>query len=120
MLIESDHEDFPFYMNENVNFLFLFFLSSMPILIDDELFSDSYKMRLVDGVVYEVFGKYITIKEGAIELAGSNPSAEEASEDLDENSTSGVDIVLHNRLQETFIFGDKKTYLAYLKKYMKL
>jgi hypothetical protein len=54
-------------------------------------------------------------------LAGANASAE--GEDADDGSEvgveSGVDIVLNHRLQETFAFGDKKGYTAYLKEYMK-
>merc|ERR1711874_747785 len=56
--------------------------------------------------------------EGNIELAGSNPSAEEAAEGVDENVQSGIDVVLHQRLQETQ-FGTKKDYLAYMKKLTK-
>jgi hypothetical protein len=32
---------------------------------------------------------------------------------------SGVDVVLNHRLMETYAFGDKKGYTAYLKDYMK-
>merc|ERR1712047_38434 len=84
----------------------------------DELFSDTYKMSLVDNVMYEVVGKYETRKEGEVVLEGSNASAEEVDEGTDENSTSGIDIVLNHRLVETG-FGDKKGFTAYLKAYMK-
>lgn len=60
----------------------------------------------------------VTRKGDDIQLAGSNPSAEEADEGTDEVSESGVDIVLNHRLQETFAF-DKKGYMLYLKEYMK-
>jgi len=89
------------------------------IFTGDEMFSDSYKMKLVDEVVYEVYGKLVQRKEGNIQLAGSNPSAEEADEGTDEAVESGVDVVLNHRLQETYAFGDKKSYTAYLKDYMK-
>ena len=39
---------------------------------NDKLFSDSYKVNLVDGVLYEVVGKYETCKEGKVVLAGAN------------------------------------------------
>jgi len=83
----------------------------------DELFSDTYKMKLVDDVMYEVYGKYLTRKMGDVQIDGANPSAEEADEGTDEASESGVDIVLNHRLVETSF--DKKSYLAYLKDYMK-
>lgn len=83
------------------------------------MFSDSYKMKLVDEVVYEVYGKLVQRKQGDIEIAGFNPSAEEADEGTDENVESGVDVVLNHRLMETFAFGDKKSYTSYLKDYMK-
>jgi len=85
----------------------------------DEMFSDTYKIKLVDDVIYEVYGKLITRKAGDIEIAGFNPSAEEADEGTDEAVESGVDVVLNHRLQETFAFGDKKSYTLYLKDYMK-
>lgn len=83
------------------------------------MFSDTYKIKLVDEVVYEVYGKLIQRKHGEISLAGSNPSAEEADEGTDDAVESGVDIVLNHRLCETYAFGDKKSYTAYLKDYMK-
>jgi hypothetical protein len=85
----------------------------------DEMFSDTYKIKLVDDVLYEVYGKLITRKSGDVNIAGFNPSAEEADEGTDEMVESGVDVVLNHRLQETFAFGDKKSYTLYLKDYMK-
>ncbi|XP_070160361.1 translationally-controlled tumor protein homolog [Polyergus mexicanus] len=85
----------------------------------DEMFSDTYKIKLVDDVLYEVYGKLISRKSGEVNIAGFNPSAEEADEGTDEMVESGVDIVLNHRLQETFAFGDKKSYTLYLKDYMK-
>lgn len=85
----------------------------------DEMFSDTYKMKLVDNVLYEVYGKVVTRKAGQIDIAGFNPSAEEADEGTDEAVESGVDVVLNHRLQETYAFGDKKSYTLYLKDYMK-
>ncbi|XP_014273448.1 translationally-controlled tumor protein homolog isoform X2 [Halyomorpha halys] len=83
------------------------------------MFSDTYKMKLVDEVMYEVYGKLVTRKQGDIQLDGFNPSAEEADEGTSEIVESGVDVVLNHRLCETFAFGDKKSYTAYLKDYMK-
>lgn len=84
----------------------------------DELFSDSYKMKLVDDVIYEVYGSIVSRKDD-IKLDGANPSAEEADEGTDDGSVSGVDVVLNHRLAETYAFGDKKSYTLYLKDYMK-
>lgn len=83
------------------------------------MFSDTYKFKLIDGVLYEVYGKLISRKVGDVELAGSNPSAEEASEGTEEAVESGVDIVLNHRLMETYAFPDKKSFTLYLKEYMK-
>lgn len=83
------------------------------------MFSDTYKMKLVDDVIYEVYGKLITRSQGDIQLDGANPSAEEADEGTDSATESGVDVVLNNRLQECFAFGDKKSFTLYLKDYMK-
>ena len=89
------------------------------IFTGDEMFSDTYKMKLIDEVMYEVTGRLIQRKQGDIEIAGFNPSAEEENEGTDENVVSGVDVVLNHRLAETYAFGDKKSYTAYLKDYMK-
>lgn len=83
------------------------------------MFSDTYKYKLIDGVLYEVYGKLITRKSGDVQLDGANPSAEEASEGTEEAVESGVDIVLNHRLCETYAFPDKKSFTLYLKEYMK-
>lgn len=54
-----------------------------------------------------------------MQIEGFNPSAEVASEGTEEAVESGVDIVLNHRLSETYAFGDKKSFTAYLKEYMK-
>jgi len=94
----------------------------MKIFIDvfsgDEMFSDTYKISLKEGVLWEVIGKYETRKEGEIVLEGSNASAEEEAEGHDENSVSGIDVVLNHSLVETG-FGKKKDFMTYLKEYMK-
>lgn len=82
------------------------------------MFSDTYKIKLIDDVVYEVYGKLISRADGDIKLDGANPSAEEADEGTDSSVQTGVDIVLNHRLTETG-FGDKKSFTLYLKDYMK-
>ncbi|XP_017102307.2 translationally-controlled tumor protein homolog [Drosophila bipectinata] len=89
------------------------------IITGDEMFADTYKMKLVDEVIYEVYGKLITRQGDDIVLAGANASAEEADEGTEITSETGVDVVLNHRLQECFAFGDKKSYTLYLKDYMK-
>ena len=61
----------------------------------------------------------VTRKSGDVQIDGFNPSAEEADEGTDEAVESGVDVVLNHRLQESFAFGDKKSYTLYLKDFMK-
>ena len=88
------------------------------IFTGDEMFSDTYKIKLVSEVLYEVTGKLETRKLGDVQLDGANPSQEEADEGTDDAVESGVDIVLNHRLCETG-FGDKKQFTVYLKDYMK-
>ena len=89
------------------------------IITGDEMFSDTYKVKLIDEVMYEVTGKLVQRKVGDVTLDGANPSAEEGDEGTVEAVESGVDVVLNHRLQECFAFGDKKSYTLYLKDYMK-
>jgi len=90
------------------------------IFSGDELFTDSYEVKLVDDVLYEVIGKHVSRTEGEVVLEGSNASAEgaDADEGTDSSTVSGIDFVLDNRLTETG-FGSKKDYTTYLKDYMK-
>ncbi|KAF5228192.1 hypothetical protein FAUST_11278 [Fusarium austroamericanum] len=86
------------------------------ILNGDELISDSYDLKEVGGIVYEA--DCAMIEEGGVEVdIGANASAEEAAEDLDDAKVKVNNIVNSFRLQSTTF--DKKSYLAYLKGYMK-
>lgn len=89
------------------------------IISNDEMFSDTFKVTVSeDGIFYEVEGKCVTRKEDFDDaLIGANASAEEVAEGTDESAVSGIDIVLNHKLQETGF--DKKTYIAYMKDYMK-
>lgn len=89
------------------------------IITGDEMFADTYKMKLVDEVIYEVYGKVVSRSEGDIKIEGFNPSAEEADEGTETTVETGVDVVMNHRLQECFAFGDKKGFTLYLKDYMK-
>merc|ERR1712018_416110 len=88
------------------------------IFSGDEMFSDTYRMSLVQGVVWEVIGKWETRTQDDVQLEGANASAEEAAEGTESSSPTGIDIVLNHRLTETS-FGAKKDFLVYLKTYMK-
>ncbi|XP_034109353.1 translationally-controlled tumor protein homolog [Drosophila albomicans] len=89
------------------------------IITGDEMFTDTYKMKLVDDVIYEVQGTLISRNQDNIVLSGANPSAEADEEGNDESIETGVDIVLNHRLQESFAFADKKSLTLHLKGYMK-
>merc|ERR1712228_639205 len=84
----------------------------------DEMFSDTYPIKLVENCLYEITGKHISRTQDDVKLEGANASAEEAEEGTDAASESGIDIVLNHRLCETG-FGSKKDYTTYLKDYMK-
>merc|ERR1711894_157489 len=85
----------------------------------DELFSDTYPIKLVEDCIYEVTVKHVSRKAGSdFVLEGSNASAEEADEGTEEAMESGVDLILNHRLVETG-FGKKADYMNYLKDYMK-
>ncbi|CAO1369209.1 unnamed protein product [Diamesa serratosioi] len=88
------------------------------IFTGDEMFSDTYKIKLISEVMYEVTGKLESRALGDVKIDGANPSAEEADEGTDSAVESGVDIVLNHRLSETG-FSDKKQFTVYLKDYMK-
>lgn len=82
------------------------------------MFSDTYKIKLVDEVIYEVTGKLICRQLGDVQIDGANPSQEEQDEGTEVAQESGIDIVLNHRLAETG-FADKKSFTLYLKDYMK-
>ncbi len=42
--------------------------NSVFVFIGDEMFSDTYKMKLIDGVLYEVYGKVSYILQPVHEL----------------------------------------------------
>merc|ERR1711922_41159 len=89
------------------------------IFSGDELFTDTYEVKLVDDVLYEVIGKHVSRTEGDVVLAGSNASAEgaDADEGTDSSTVSGIDFVLDNRLTETG-FGSNKDYMKKVQKYL--
>ncbi|KAK4556762.1 hypothetical protein LTR86_006333 [Recurvomyces mirabilis] len=86
------------------------------LISGDEIISDSYDLKLVDGVVYEADCKKISVGGDTIDI-GANASAEEADEGTDDTSQQVIDIVYSFRMNETSF--DKKSYLGHLKGYMK-
>lgn len=81
------------------------------------MFSDAFPLKLIDDIVFEVECQTITIKPGADVDIGANPSAEEQDEGLEEGATQVNNVVHSFRLQSTAF--DKKSFLTYLKGYMK-
>lgn len=88
------------------------------IISGDEMFSDIYKIK-DHGIILEVEGKMVTRSSDNIDgnLLGANESQEEAAEDLEATTVTGVDIVLNHKLQETGF--NKDTFKVYIKDYMK-
>ncbi|KAF8709163.1 TCTP family, partial [Rhizoctonia solani] len=86
------------------------------VLSGDEIISDAYELKEVDDVVYEVDCSMIVVKDGDINI-GANPSAEEQEEALEDGAKQVNNVVYSFKLQSTSF--DKKSYLTYLKGYMK-
>jgi len=87
----------------------------------DELFSDSYPIKLVDDLYYEVEGKNIKLDVDIDEaLIGGNKATEPSEEDESVESTAitGINVVLTHKLQETGFTKD--TFKSWLKDYMKM
>ncbi|ORY61180.1 translationally-controlled tumor protein [Leucosporidium creatinivorum] len=86
------------------------------ILSGDEMISDAYDLTLVDDVIYEADCAMITLGATAVNT-GANASAEEAEEDLEDGEQKVNNVVNSFRLTATSF--DKKSFLTYLKGYMK-
>ncbi|KAK2982301.1 hypothetical protein RJ640_014820, partial [Escallonia rubra] len=101
-----------------LSWVLMLFIHELP---GDELLSDSFPYKEIhNGVLWEVEGKWVV--QGAVDVnIGANPSAEGGEEDegVDDQTTKVVDIVDTFRLQEQPPF-DKKQFVAYIKKYIKL
>ncbi|KAG4306295.1 hypothetical protein PORY_000283 [Pneumocystis oryctolagi] len=86
------------------------------VISGDELISDAYSLKEVDGVAYEVDCNMVQIALENVDI-GANPSAEE-SEDVLEDSAKTVNNVVHSfRLVPTSY--TKKDYQLHLKSYMR-
>lgn len=95
----------------------------LDIFTGDELCSDSYPIKLVDDLYYEVEGKNITESNDISDaLIGGNkaPEGSEAAGEeagVDSSTVTGINVVLTHKLQETPF--DKKSFLGWLKTYSK-
>ena len=65
---------------------------SQDIVTGDEIISDTYNLKEIDDVVYEVDCKKVTKGADNIDI-GANPSAEEQEEALDEGTKQVIDVV---------------------------
>nr|BAF46857.1 translationally controlled tumor protein [Ipomoea nil] len=92
------------------------------LLTGDELLSDSFCYKEIEsGVLWEVEGKWVV--QGAVDVdIGANPSADGADEDegVDDKAVKVVDIVDHFQTSTEQPPFDKKQFVAYIKKYIKL
>lgn len=89
------------------------------LFTEDELFSDTYPMELINGVVYKVKGK-LTTESFDIDdkLIGGNASAEGGGDEgADSTSKQGIDVIMSSRLVEFTL--PKKDYMSHIKDYMK-
>ncbi|KAI0053548.1 translationally controlled tumor-associated [Auriscalpium vulgare] len=86
------------------------------ILTGDEMFSDAFPIKIVDDIVFEVDCQMMTVREGEVDI-GANPSAEEQEEGVEDGAVQVNNVIHSFRLQPTTF--DKKTFLTYLKGYMK-
>lgn len=86
------------------------------VISGDELLSDAYDVKLVDGVVYEAECAMIKVGDDNVDIGG-NPSAEDAEEELDSTVTTVNNIIYSFKLQLTLF--DKKSFLTFIKGYMK-
>lgn len=87
------------------------------VITGDEMISDSYKLKEVDGIAYEADCRNIQIGGEEFDI-GANPSAEEGGDQgVDDQKETVIDIVHAFKLTNTPM--DKKGYVSALKNYMK-
>lgn len=87
------------------------------IFSGDELLSDAYDVKEVDGVIFEADCQNIQVRSGADVDIGANPSAEGMEEEAEDGVETVNNVVYSFRLQQTAF--DKKSFLTYIKGYMK-
>ncbi|CAM9021757.1 unnamed protein product [Wickerhamomyces anomalus] len=82
----------------------------------DELLSDAYDIKVVDDVIIEADCTMVTVGGDNVDI-GANPSAEGGDDELDSAAETVNNVVYSFRLQQTQF--DKKSFLTYIKGYMK-
>jgi len=92
------------------------------VISSDELFSDSYPIKLIDDLYYEVEGKTITVSNDIDEALIGGNKAQEPTEDgedagVDASAVTGINVVMTHNLVETGF--DKNSFKDWLKTYMK-
>jgi len=90
------------------------------IFSGDELFADAYPMKEVDDVVYEVESKQIVKEEGSYDIganASEDPDAEKEDDGFDSSKVTVNNVIEAHQLTTTSF--DKKSYMTYIKGYMK-
>ncbi|ODV95874.1 hypothetical protein PACTADRAFT_40876 [Pachysolen tannophilus NRRL Y-2460] len=87
------------------------------VISGDELLSDAYDIKEVDGAILEADCAMVQVGNGDVDI-GANPSAEGGDDDAAEDGVETVNNVVYSfRLQKTSF--DKKSFLTYIKSYMK-
>ena len=94
---------------------------SQDIVTGDEIISDTYNLKEIDDVVYEVDCRKVTKGADNIDI-GANPSAEEQEEALDEGTKQVIDVVdgfrlnfLGDEASGTRAFATKKDFQGQFK-----
>ncbi|XP_002740226.1 translationally-controlled tumor protein homolog [Saccoglossus kowalevskii] len=90
------------------------------IISGDEMFSDSYTMKLIDDLYYEVDGASLTENTGIDESKiGANASAEGGGDEVADSAVTEIDIVRIHHLQKMDPKYTKKEYKSYISGYAK-
>ena len=94
---------------------------SQDIVSGDEIISDTYNLKEIDDVVYEVDCRKVTKGADNIDI-GANPSAEEQEEALEEGTKQVIDVVdgfrlnfLGDEASGTRAFATKKDFQGQFK-----
>ena len=89
------------------------------VLTGDELASDSFPLKEIDDIVYEVEAKMIQKVNGDFGISANTDEDAESSDagGLDSNVQTVNNVVEAHKLVETTF--DKKSYMMYIKGYMK-
>jgi len=85
----------------------------------DEMFSDSRLVTTIQDIMYEIEGKFIIEREGDYGIGSNADEDAETStgESVEKSEKRVIDIVSSHRLEQTGF--DKKSFMAYIRGYMK-